>query len=374
MSRDRKMATHKKEKMGLMKKLGVLAVFSGAASLFITNAPDDDNVYPPEVSTTQGLEQIAAAPYAGAKEKSSQSELQELVDNFNQTTDYGIEELTLVVEDREYIFKGTENIGMAIEIAQENDGQVREAKLAILAVASNLPISYDILVNLAASESGFDNTATSPQGARGLFQFLPDTYLEYLYKYGDLLPPEYSGLQDHVERYTKYRDENNNPILGYRVQSGSDKDMVLNSMEVPIISATLGGEVLLHGLTRVEQDLERINAMEAHLNRPLNATDVKITHFLGRNGATKLLLAYADPEKLDHRALDYALKSTVDGNPNIFYKDGAGKQHPRSISELYEEVFTGMMGNEQLPIDLKRKKKLAAQTARSKNTSPTASI
>jgi len=198
---------------------------------------------------------------------------------------------------------------------------------------------------------------------------LPETQLEYMYKYGYMLPPEFIDLASDIETYTKSRNSRNEAIIGYRVKEGADSNAVMDVIDDPLVAIILGREFLRDGLTFVQKHFpaelqnlidrmsgtpERIRAMEEHLTRPLNGADVKATLFLGPSGASRFLAANADPEKANHRALDYASRRTVAANPHIFYKDGNEKEVPRSVSELYG-LFTGMMGNDPLPRDLKRR-------------------
>ncbi|MCB9990887.1 MAG: transglycosylase SLT domain-containing protein [Rhodospirillales bacterium] len=245
-------------------------------------------------------------------------------------------------------------------------------------LTDNHPVPYDLMLRLAASESGLDIDAKSGAGARGFLQLMPATQLQLMYEHKDQLSPEAAAIADNVEKYRKNQKawqkdpENVRPIYGYRIKKGADKQAVYDLAYDLNASITLGREYVASFTERLGQKFharlgtlvqkiedgysdktmrdfsQRLTAMKEHLTRPLNYADVKTAYVFGPSGGARFLTALADPKKHDHRALDYARSATVASNPGLFYADPATRKVPRSVKWVYDH-FVSKVGNDPLP-------------------------
>lgn len=238
---------------------------------------------------------------------------------------------------------------------------------------TNDPISAELVKKIMAVESSGNIYAKSKTGARGLFQFLPQTQLEYMYKSSDFLPAPYSALAK------KYITPNENGI-GYRIKEDTPRSIrrkIMDAIYDPDVSIILAREHLRYRLMAVDQNFRaqlasevrylktlhnaktthkgRIAEMERHLARPLTSADAEWAHMIGDGNATSLIAAYADPLKRKHKAVDYISQTAWRANSYMF----EGLSVEQSRARVVEKV-----GDTPLPRDLSR----PGGTAIAKNT------
>jgi hypothetical protein len=172
-------------------------------------------------------------------------------------------------------------------------------------------VSFDVLAAKAAMESGFRADAqASTSSARGLFQFIDQTWLSVVQEHG-----AQHGLADEAAAITR---------TGSRlsVSDPAMRNRILALRDNPDISARLGAEHL--------RDLsDSLTTVIGH--RP-DATELYLGHFLGLGGAKALISkGSSDPEMAASQVLPEAARA----NPSIFRgSDGA----PLSIKQVMDKL------------------------------------
>lgn len=244
------------------------------------------------------------------------------------------------------------------------------------------PLSFDIMVQLIGSESGFKAHATSETNALGMGQFTGATLREALWNNKDRLSRSAQRvIEKNIERYNS-ADEGESPLYKYRIKKGGNKDALEKLAKNPEVAIVLACEYgkdalrdgenryrsaiasrikFLHDHPEKNDDPQRMARLQHHLHRDLTSTDLKIIYMAGPRGGSKILFAYADSKNLNQRASDYTADIVTRGNPNVFFKDDEQKVH-RSVAEVYN-YFIDRVGN--IPV---------VRTAAARARTPTASI
>jgi len=142
----------------------------------------------------------------------------------------------------------------------------------ILRAAKDTQFPADTLFAIAEKESSFDINNRPPKGsALGLMQFLDQTWLEAVKKYG-----EEFGLGDEAETILTRPDGEREH---HYVEDEAEEDRILELRRDPYLSAVLAAKNLLAAKERIE----------ARLETAMDERDLYLPHFLGANGAAKLL-------------------------------------------------------------------------------------
>ncbi|HKJ74171.1 MAG TPA: transglycosylase SLT domain-containing protein [Alphaproteobacteria bacterium] len=171
---------------------------------------------------------------------------------------------------------------------------------SVRTAAQRTGVNFSYLVAKAAAESSFNPHAqASTSSARGLYQFLDNTWIDMIKEHGAAY-----GLGKLASEL-----DAGNP--GARAKALALRDN-------PTISAAMAAEY-----TRDNQD-----ALESALGRPVGPTDLYLAHFLGAQGATKFLTAM---EKNPAARADTLFPAAARANQSIFYADG----RPRTVGEIY---------------------------------------
>jgi len=164
------------------------------------------------------------------------------------------------------------------------DGEYSTYKDMIIAASKMVGVDPGLMATMAALESGFrGRVKASTSSASGLYQFIDTTWKAMLATYG-----------------SKYGLDPNTPP--------SD----------PRANALLGAEYIRENTEKLKQGLGR---------EPTD-TDIYLAHFLGPNGALKLLSS-----KGDANAATLMPKAAA-ANKSIFFADG----RPRTVSQVYAEI------------------------------------
>jgi hypothetical protein len=183
---------------------------------------------------------------------------------------------------------------------------------ALRSAARATGLGFNVLAAKAAMESGFRADAqASTSSARGLFQFIDQTWLGVVQAHGAEhgLANEAAAISRSGSRLT--------------VSDPAMRTRILALRDDPAISAKLGAEHL--------KDLS--DALRPSLGgRAPDPTELYLGHFLGLRGATELLrAAAADP----NRAASDILPEAARANPAIFR--GADGQ-PLSVQQLMDKL------------------------------------
>lgn len=182
-----------------------------------------------------------------------------------------------------------------------------EAAAAILAVGTQAHVSPDYLWATARAESGIDPSAqASTSSATGLFQFVRDTWLTSVKRFGPT-----SGLGLAASRISI--DRRGRPVVGEQ----ADEDQILALREDPT-SATAMAAAL------TADDAARLKPV---LGRSATAAELYEAHVLGWKSAAMLVLGVARFPKTPAFAV---FPKAARSNRALFYAGGRA----RTLAEL----------------------------------------
>lgn len=190
------------------------------------------------------------------------------------------------------------------EAAQGVAGAIRKA-------ASATGAGFDYLLRTASRESNLDPSARAPNSsAAGIFQFVEQTWLEVLKEEGGRF-----GLDAEAAQITRQRSGR------YTVADPEVRSQILSMRHDPEISALLAGALTERNST----------ALQSRLGRTPDAGELYAAHFLGANGAGKLIsLAERNPEV---RAAAY-FPEAASANASIFYDKGQARSAAEVLANL----------------------------------------
>jgi hypothetical protein len=180
---------------------------------------------------------------------------------------------------------------------------------AIRNAAQATGTNFQYLLATAQVESGFNPTATvSTSSAKGLFQFIDQTWLATLKQAGPQL-----GYGRYADAITQ------TPSGTYTVPDPAMRKEILALRDDPVANAAMAG-----AFTQQNAAL-----LKDRIGRDASEGELYIAHFMGAGGGAQLInLAQQDPGATAATAFPGAAKS----NPSIFY-DRQG--HARSAAEVY---------------------------------------
>lgn len=187
---------------------------------------------------------------------------------------------------------------------------------ALKKASQSTGVGFDYLYRVAMRESSLNPAAkATTSSAAGLFQFIEQTWLQAVKKYG----AAHGLAADAAEIKT---GETGRLI----VADPQRRKEILDLRFDPEKAAALAGE-----LAR-----ENKSALEGSLGRAVDAAELYAAHFLGAGGAKKLLSAGA------HESAAALLPAAAEANRHVFY-DGA---RARSVSEVIDS-FRRTIGEAQ---------------------------
>jgi hypothetical protein len=183
---------------------------------------------------------------------------------------------------------------------------------AIRRAAQATGASFDYLLATAKVESNLDpNVKAASSSAMGLFQFIEQTWLATLKRAGPALG--YGNVADAIVQ---------TPGGGYAVADPSMRDAVLNLRRDPATNAAMAGAFTQHNSAELRE----------RLGRAATAGELYIAHFLGANGAAKLIAHAANRPGAPAAEL---FPAAAAANRSIFY-DRRGRS--RSAAEVYSTL------------------------------------
>lgn len=179
---------------------------------------------------------------------------------------------------------------------------------SVRSAARRTGVDFAYLMEKAAAESSFDTDAqAATSSARGLYQFIDQTWIDMVKAHG----ADY-GLGAYASAI-----EDGTLDAGARAR-------LLAYRDDPRLSAAMAAEYTCDNAGR----------LEAELGRKAEPTDLYLAHFLGGGGAVRFLKAMRADDSADAAAL---MPQAASANPNVFY--GKGGQ-ARSLGEVYD-YFSG---------------------------------
>ncbi len=185
-------------------------------------------------------------------------------------------------------------------------------ELAFQSASTTTGADFGYLVKTAERESNFNVSAKATTStATGLFQFIESTWLETMKQSG-----AEHGLGDYAKDITQRADGK------YVVSDPARRREILDLRKDPEIASVMAGELTAKNGAYLEKRLGR---------EPTDG-ELYIAHFLGANGASRLIsMAEGTP---DARA-DAAFSRQAKANRSIFYERSG---EARSASEVYDTL------------------------------------
>ena len=183
---------------------------------------------------------------------------------------------------------------------------------AIRQAAQSTGISFEYLLTTAQIESNMNPSAqASTSSAKGLYQFIDQTWLGTMKQDGAAL-----GLGQYADAISRSSDGH------YEVSDPAMRAAILRLRNDPQASAMLAGALTRNNATLVGSNIGRT---------PSNG-ELYIAHFLGADGAAKLINAASGRPQTSAAAM---FPNAAAANRNIFY-DHSGRA--RSVGEVYGKL------------------------------------
>jgi len=185
------------------------------------------------------------------------------------------------------------------------------AKIAgsIKQAASTTGASFEYLLTTAKMESNFNpKAAASTSSARGLFQFIDQTWLGTVKEAGSQL-----GYGKYADAITK------NPSGSYSVSDPAARAAIMKLRDDPQAASSMAGVLTQSNSFKLTGKIGR---------RPTDA-ELYMAHFMGVGGAGKLISNAEDNPKASAARM---FPNAAEANRSIFY-DRSGRG--RSVSEVY---------------------------------------
>jgi hypothetical protein len=183
---------------------------------------------------------------------------------------------------------------------------------AIRQAAQSTGISFEYLLTTAQIESNMNPSAqASTSSAKGLYQFIDQTWLGTMKQDGAAL-----GLGQYADAISRSSDGH------YEVSDPAMRAAILRLRNDPQASAMLAGALTRNNAALVGSNIGRT---------PSNG-ELYIAHFLGADGAAKLINAASGRPQTSAAAM---FPNAAAANRNIFY-DHSGRA--RSVGEVYGKL------------------------------------
>jgi hypothetical protein len=180
---------------------------------------------------------------------------------------------------------------------------------AIKQAASTTGTSFEYLLATAKMESNFNPSASaSTSSARGLFQFIDQTWLGTVKEAGSQL-----GYGNYADAITKSSSGS------YSVRDPAARNAILKLRDDPAASSAMAGVLTQSNSFKLTGKIGR---------RPTDG-ELYMAHFMGVGGAAKLIANAEDNPRASGARL---FPNAAASNRSIFYERGG---RARSVSEVY---------------------------------------
>ncbi len=176
---------------------------------------------------------------------------------------------------------------------------------------------FSFLMAKASAESGFNPTAKAAHSsARGLYQFVSNTWLHMMKNYGAKF-----GLGHYADQI---QIKNGKACVG----DCKARDAILNLRNDPKISALMAGAYTT----------ENKSYLKTHTTSQVGPTELSIAHFLGAGGAAKFLNDRAQNGDASAAA---AFPEEAKHNKGVFYDAQGNARSFDQIYAMFGHKFTG---------------------------------
>jgi len=183
---------------------------------------------------------------------------------------------------------------------------------AIKQAADATGASFDYLISTAKIESNLNpNAKASTSSARGLYQFIEQTWLGTVKQAGAAF-----GYGNYANAISQ------SPSGTYSVSDPATRDQILKLRDDPAANAAMAGALTQANSFKLSGELGR---------RPTDG-ELYMAHFMGAGGAAKLISAAQSNPSVSAPAM---FPNAAAANRSIFYdRDGSA----RSVSEVYSDI------------------------------------
>src|SRR5436189_3625805 len=186
---------------------------------------------------------------------------------------------------------------------------------SIKQAASTIGASFEYLLTTAKMESNFNpKAAASTSSARGLFQFIDQTWLGTVKEAGAHL-----GYGKYADAITK------DPSGSYSVSDPDARAAIMKLRDDPEAASSMAAVLTQSNSFKLTGKIGR---------RPSDA-ELYMAHFMGVGGAGKLISSAEDNPNASAARL---FPNAAAANRSIFYERGTGRA--RSVSEVYSVLTT----------------------------------
>ncbi len=218
---------------------------------------------------------------------------------------------------------------------------------AVKVAAKKTGADFSFLMQKAAAESSFNPSAKAKtSSATGLFQFIEQTWLDMVGKYG-----EKHGLGREAAQIEMKNGR-------AHVADPKARQAILNLRKDPEISALMAGEFCAENETY----------LNANTTCDVGATELYFAHFMGAGGAAKFL----NSREINGDALGAQLfPQAAKANRNIFYDRASGQ--PKTLDQIYD-TFARKFSPDGTTPTLDRAKGVPSAVAGGSVTAPRAAV
>jgi len=184
-------------------------------------------------------------------------------------------------------------------VASLAQGARSDVVSAIRQASAQTGVDFSYLMQKASAESSFNPQAQAPtSSARGLFQFIDQTWLETIDRHGDA-----HGLGKAAALIT--RDSKGE----LEVKDPAFRREILAMRDNPRIAAMMAAELAKDNQASLEQSL----------GRKVGNAEMYMAHFLGAGGAARFLATLDDNP---HLKADNIVPAAAHANQSVFYENG----------------------------------------------------
>jgi hypothetical protein len=184
-------------------------------------------------------------------------------------------------------------------VASLSQSARNEVVSAIRQASVNTGVDFSYLMQKAEAESSFNPQAqASTSSARGLFQFIDQTWLETLDRHGDA-----HGLGKAADLITR------NAKGEFDVKDPALRREILAMRDNPRIAAIMAAELAKDNQASLEQSL----------GHKVGNTEMYMAHFLGAGGAARFLATLDDNP---HLKAANVVPAAANANQSVFYENG----------------------------------------------------
>jgi len=191
----------------------------------------------------------------------------------------------------------------------------RAVRNAVADASARTGVDFSYLMHKAAAESSFNvDAAAKTSSAKGLYQFIDQTWLAMVDRYGYK-----HGLGQYADAIEKGANGR------YRITDEAQRDTIMDLRFDAKAAANMAAEFAA----------ENQRHLESKLDRDLGATDLYLAHFLGAGGASTFL---QEMERNPNANAAQLMPEAAKANLNVFYDRSTGEA--RSLAEVYD-FFAG---------------------------------